>query len=117
MKHKILVIALFISLVILAACNIYYPDPGSNPTPRLLYSHTDTGSPTPHDPDGCDRKCGVPLAEYQAEMARYQRDLAQISQPISAGTVLDDLISQTLLAQAAHENGFVLSGRTLQKDR
>jgi len=57
---------------------------------------------------------GIPLAEYQAETARYQAaygtDLATDWQR----KALDDLVNQTVLAQAARENGFALKDADLQ---
>jgi peptidyl-prolyl cis-trans isomerase C len=58
---------------------------------------------------------GIPLLEYQAEMVRYQAaygtDLATNWQK----RVLEDLVDQVLLAQAAREKGFVLNEADLQK--
>jgi peptidyl-prolyl cis-trans isomerase C len=62
---------------------------------------------------------GIPLAELQAELAQYQAALSATGKPAPSEAdqkqvVLDDLINQTLLAQAAKEAGFSVSTQDLQ---
>ena len=57
---------------------------------------------------------GITLAEYQAELGRYQAALGGDPTPEDEKRVLDDLINQTLLAQAATEQGYTLSEADLQ---
>jgi peptidyl-prolyl cis-trans isomerase C len=61
---------------------------------------------------------GLTLAEYEAELARYQAApeaaAAWPDEPAGA-RVLDDLIAQVLFAQAAREAGFVLDETALQE--
>jgi len=65
---------------------------------------------------------GITLAEYQAEMKRYQAAQQALSGTPSGMNlatdgekrVLDDLIDQVLLAQAAAKAGFVVEDSTLQ---
>jgi peptidyl-prolyl cis-trans isomerase C len=57
---------------------------------------------------------GIPLAEYQAEMTRYQAAFGTNLATDWQKRVLDDLINQTLLAQAARQKGFVLNETDLQ---
>ncbi len=60
----------------------------------------------------------ISLAEYQAEIARYQAAQAALGREVSAEEagriVLDDLINQTLLSQAARAAGLALSAADLQ---
>lgn len=62
---------------------------------------------------------GIPLADFNAEMKGYQTAGTSLGQNISADqqkqTVLDDLIDQMLLAQAAKQAGFTLDDAALQK--
>jgi len=119
MTKKVYIVALDIILLLLAACNV----PRRTPTlaPTLTPSPTPTLTPTPIPPTPTPIPMaarvngeGILLAEYQAELTRYQAaygtDLATDWQK----SVLDDLVSQTLLAQAARENGFVLNETDLQ---
>jgi len=57
---------------------------------------------------------GISLAEYQAELARFQQATGRDLNDADRQRVLDDLIDQTLLAQAAAEQGFSLDPAALQ---
>jgi parvulin-like peptidyl-prolyl isomerase len=61
---------------------------------------------------------GVPLAEFNAEVARYTTAETALGKTISSAdatsAVIEDLVSQLLLAQAARQNGFTLDDATLQ---
>lgn len=57
---------------------------------------------------------GISEEEYAAELQRYQQAIGRELTPEDRQLVLDDLINQTLLAQAAAENGFTLSEAELQ---
>jgi len=60
----------------------------------------------------------ITLAEFQAELARYQLVVTTQTKPVEETTpeetVLDEMIATTLLAQGAAENGFTLSDEELQ---
>jgi len=60
----------------------------------------------------------VPLAEYQAELARYQSAQAALGKSVgeadAAQAVLDDMIAQTLLAQGARAAGLSVTEAGLQ---
>ncbi|HPP63482.1 MAG TPA: peptidylprolyl isomerase [Anaerolineales bacterium] len=60
----------------------------------------------------------VPLAEYQAELARYQFAQAALGKSVgeadAAQAVLDDMIAQTLLAQGARAAGLSVTEAGLQ---
>jgi parvulin-like peptidyl-prolyl isomerase len=72
-------------------------------------------SPTPEPLVASVNGVGITMAEYQAELALYQaavdRDLAQEDEEL----VLNDLIANLLLGQAAVENGFSLDDSVLQE--
>jgi hypothetical protein len=119
MMNKIYVVVLSIILLLLAACNapLRTPTPAATLTPSLTPTLTPTPvppTPTPIPMAARVNGEGIPLAEYQAETTRYQAaygtDLATDWQK----SVLEDLVNQTLLAQAARENGFVLKETDLQ---
>jgi peptidyl-prolyl cis-trans isomerase C len=60
---------------------------------------------------------GITLAEYQAEVARYQASSTITGTNIASDTetiVLNDLIDQTLLAQGAAEDGYLVDDTLLQ---
>lgn len=58
---------------------------------------------------------GILLAEYQASLGQYQQAVARDLQPEDQVRVLDDLVDQVLLAQAAQENGFAVTPEALQE--
>ncbi len=61
---------------------------------------------------------GITIAEFDAEVARYtaaQTALGKIvDSPTATSAVIEDLVAQLLLAQAAHTNGFTLDDVGLQ---
>jgi peptidyl-prolyl cis-trans isomerase C len=57
----------------------------------------------------------ISLAEYQSELAMYQAAKGTELAPDDKKRVLDDLIDQALLAQAAQEKGFTISEAMLQE--
>lgn len=61
---------------------------------------------------------GVSRAEFEAELARYQQAQAELGKTVSleeaAQVVLDDFINQTLLAQEAARNGYIVDDAALQ---
>jgi peptidyl-prolyl cis-trans isomerase C len=56
----------------------------------------------------------ITLAEYQAELARYQAAVGTQLAPEEEQQVLDDLVDELLLAQAAAENGFTAGDAPVQ---
>lgn len=107
---------------------------GTNPPKTTPTSpSTLTASPTPYPPDPTSMPTPsatpIPLAaqvngegitqeEFQAEMVRYQNSLNSGTNLATNGEaaqiVLDDLISQILLAQSAYTQGYVLDEIALQ---
>ncbi len=57
----------------------------------------------------------ISLADYEAELNRYQQATGQIIDPAGRQRVLDELINLELLAEAADESGYVLDEATLQE--
>jgi peptidyl-prolyl cis-trans isomerase C len=57
----------------------------------------------------------ISLAEYQSELAQYQAAKGTELAPEDKQRVLDDLIDQALLAQAAQEKGFTVDEAMLQE--
>lgn len=62
---------------------------------------------------------GLPLDEFNAELERYRQSQTalglEIDEDEARQTVLDDLVAQVLLAQAARESGFNLDDQALQE--
>ena len=76
-----------------------------------------TPTPTPIPLAAMVNGEGITLEEYEAELTRYRSAVGDVITQVEQGDevlVLDDLINQILLAQAADENGFVLEGEALQ---
>jgi parvulin-like peptidyl-prolyl isomerase len=61
---------------------------------------------------------GITVVEFDAEVARYivaQTALGKmVDSPTATSAVIEDLVAQMLLAQAAHANGFALDDNVLQ---
>jgi len=61
---------------------------------------------------------GIPVVEFDAEVQRYITAQTELGNYVDASTaasaVTDDLVTQLLLAQSAHMNGFVLDDAGLQ---
>lgn len=110
---------------VVVACGTRDATPGVIPSPMATQtaSPTETVTPTPFPPSPTPLPLaatvngqGITLAEFQAELARYQAaqvEDGEVSAAEAEERVLDDLINQELLAQAARENGFVLDEATL----
>jgi parvulin-like peptidyl-prolyl isomerase len=85
------------------------PEPTSTPAPP-----TATSEPMAFTVNGE----GVPLTEFNAEVQRYitaQKSLGnEVTSEDATGVVLQDLIAQVLLSQAARANGFTLDDAALQ---
>ena len=72
-------------------------------------------SPTPEPLAAVVNGEGIPLAVYQAELARYQAGVGGEVTPEVETRVLDNLINERLLAQAASENGFQVDDAMLDE--
>ena len=123
MKRSLVLIFLVVSLT---ACK-----PGTPPEP--LATHLPSTTPTLVEPTQTPTPLpptltpvpmaalvngeGIPLAEFQAELKRFQDSgtkLATDSTIDANQTVLEDLIDQLLLAQSAYSGGFTLDEAALQ---
>ena len=111
--------------LLLGACSRVKPI--QNPTPSVSTGTTPapaslTASPSPiqptHTPLALAARVNgamITLPEYQAELARYKAATGKDPTPEDQKRVLDDLVDQTLLAQAAAEKGFVVDDATLKE--
>ena len=112
---------------LLFACNKSSPTSTSTPT-VLENKTTPVNSPEPSKTPIPPTATPVPMAalvngeeitldEYQAEIARYQASSTITGTNIASNTetiVLNELIDQTLLAQAAAENDYIVDDTLLQ---
>jgi parvulin-like peptidyl-prolyl isomerase len=131
-KHIFLILAV---VVVLTACNQATPtNPAptsptrspSQPTATTVISLTPTvtvipptQTPIPVPSVAKVNNEAIPQAEYDAELQRMQAALKELGKEMSPQdqkqTVLQDLIEQVLLAQAATQAGYTLSDADLQK--
>jgi len=95
------------------------------PTERIASvtpSPTPTETPLPPSPTPIPLVAmvngeAIALAEFKAELMRYlaaQGEDSSLEDAQARETVLNDLINQKLLAQAAHQKGFVVDEKSLQ---
>lgn len=112
--------SIFILLLALTACNgLVAPQPTQTPAvPPTETPLPPTPSPTPEPLAARVNDEGILLADYQAELGRFQAALAETSKTASdADTrqrVLDALIDEALLAQAAAANGYQAGANDVQ---
>jgi len=103
-------LALFL-LPILAACGTPQdaPDPTLAPATQTSTPPTATAIPAAATVNGDV----ISLAEFNAELIRFQQAQEALGKTVSVKEaeerVLNDLIDQILLAQAAHEDGFTIT--------
>jgi peptidyl-prolyl cis-trans isomerase C len=128
-KLVVLLICICVTPIWLSACNRSSPVPTSSPamvettaTPAISPEPSSTPVPptsTPVPLAATVNGEAITLAEYQAEVARYQASVSITGTILASDTytiVLDELIDQTLLAQGAAENGYLVDD-TLIQDR
>lgn len=119
------VIWITVAIFALGACDAQAPTLSPNPattqavlsSPQSTLTETlATESPTPTDAPLVATVNGEPisLAEYQIELALFQKASAAELTEEDETRVLDNLIEQTLLAQAALDNGFNLDEASLE---
>lgn len=122
-KYNIFLLLAFLALSV-AACA------GDTPTPTAAVSELPLETPplptftsTPFPPTATPEPLAavvngeeITLAQFKAEFERYQSVVGtQLATEESEQIVLDDLINQTLLAQAAAEAGFVVDEALIQE--
>jgi len=94
-----------------AAC--VTPDPTAT---TLLQTPTPfQPSPTPVPAAARVNGTEIPLAEFQAELARYQAEVGTQLATEDQARVLNDLVDELLLAEAAAQEGYVLEESGLQE--
>ena len=107
---------ILILAISLSACSLPFGTPGT-PTPELPTFTPEPPTATPVPAAATVNGEIIPLAEYEAELARYKSAQAALENTVSeadaAQVVLDDLISQVLLAQGARATGLSVAEATL----
>ena len=91
------------------------PDPTLAPATQTSVPPTPTATPLPAIAKVNEGI--IPLSEYEAEIVRFQQAQEALGKSVSVEDaeerVLNDLIDQILLAQAAETSGFTLSDEDL----
>lgn len=130
MIHPKFKISLLLFTLVLTACGqtsptaIIPPTAAATAAKTALSALTPTVSPTPPAPSPTPEAMaaivnqgGVSLAEYKAEFQRFQAALKASGKDMpddeQLKTVIDDMIDQVLLEQAAIKAGYVLSAAEL----
>ncbi len=112
-------LALFL-LPILAACGQAEgtPDPTLAPATQTTVLPSPTATATPVPAAATVNGDVISLDEFNAELIRFQQAQEALGKTVpikeAEERVLNDLIAQTLLAQAAHEEGFTLTDAELE---
>jgi peptidyl-prolyl cis-trans isomerase C len=111
-------------IVFSTACGTQTPQPASTDppkglTPSPMKENTHVPSATPAGPLAVKVNGeGILLSEFEASLKQYQaaQDVAGIKSPIAdqQKVVLDDLVDQLLMAQAAREGGFTSDDAAVQ---
>lgn len=107
---------MLVMLLALSACASF--GNSSTPTPEIPTATPLPPTATPVPAAATVNGEGIPVAEFQAELKRYQAAQTALGLTVSDADaqtiVLDDMIAQVLLSQAAREQGFSLSDTDLQ---
>ena len=108
--------------IVLTGCSGGTPTSGASPTRTLPLAHTPSLTPTLSQPSPTSVPLAasvngqtISLSEYQAELSRYQAEAGTELATDVEQRVLNDLIDQLVLAQAAAQAGFVVDEITLQE--
>jgi len=114
---KKLIIIILILVFGLTACSLPFGISGT-PTPELPTATPEPPTATPVPAAATVNGEIIPLAEYEAELARYKSAQAELgktgSDEDAARFVLEDLVSQVLLAQGARAAGFSITDADIQ---
>jgi peptidyl-prolyl cis-trans isomerase C len=120
-KRPILQISFLLTiLLMIPACSLPFLQPSATQTPSPIPATATSAIPTPTmEPQAVTvNGKGISLADFQEELGRFQsakKDLKQdITEQDARKQVLDDLVDQELLAQAAFAAGFTLDDAGLQ---
>jgi peptidyl-prolyl cis-trans isomerase C len=99
----------------LTACSL---GSSGTPTPELMTSTPESPTATPVPAAATVNGEIIPLADYEAELVRYKSAQVALGKTVSdadaAGIVLEDLISQVLLAQGARAAGLSITDADVQ---
>lgn len=113
--------AITLCCCILAACNpvVDSPTPTATPQPEVLPAFTPTPEPTREPAIAEVNGEVISVANFEAELVRYKAaqsalGIAQEDEAAARSIVLQELIDQVLLAQAAAESGFIVDDAMLQ---
>lgn len=122
--HLLIVSFYLLSGALLAGCGRNTPTPAfvpTTPSTESVSTQAITEIPTIQEPSATPaplavrvNQGGVTLVEYQAELERFKQAAGREIDEADRQVVLDELINQTLLAQAAIESGFTLDEAGLQ---
>lgn len=112
-RARALLLILLLTASVLASCTP--PAPAATPTASASPAPP---TPTPEPLVASVNGEGIPLAEWDAQVTQYLQAHAALGETISEDTasnyVLEDLIGELLLAQAARQAGFVLTPEALR---
>lgn len=107
------IIILLLTAFLIASCS---SGSAADQTPTPTLEPTPTEAPMAARANGE----GVLLTEYEAELQRYKTAVEQLGEDYDEGTasqeVIDELINQTLLAQAAAAQNYTLDDAALQTE-
>jgi len=108
-------LTLLTALGLSACASLSKPEPTSTPTATFTPEPpTATPEPMAFTVNGE----GITLVEFDAEVVRYTAAQTALGRTVASedatSAVIEDLVAQMLLAQAAHTNGFTLDDAALQ---
>lgn len=111
----------FIRIILILALGLSACASFSSPTPVFTPSATLTPAPPTATSEPLALTVngeGITFAEFDAEVERYMAAQAALGNDVDSAmatsTVIDDLVAQLLLAQAARANGFILDDAALE---
>ena len=115
--HQKYFIIFLSTLIIMAGAVSCGGVPGiAAPTPTVTPAPTPTERPMAAHVNGV----GILISEYQTEMQRYQAAVGQLGETydeaLASQEVMDELVDQTLLAQAAGEQGHTVDDAAVQAE-
>ena len=112
-KNHIAIIDLLLVLILLSSCS-FGQESGRAATADEVSIPTPTEAPLAARVNGE----GISLAEYEAELKRYQAGIEQLGEQydpeLAKQEVMDDLIAQTLFTQAAAAQNYIIDEVDLQ---
>lgn len=119
--YKLITSALLFGIILVACGNntqtptvVRSIDTPPIPTPTITVAQVQV-SPTPQPLAAMVNGEPITLAEYQAELMRYQAVVGMELATEDEGRVINDLIDRTLLVQAASDAGFMVDEVNLQE--